>query len=183
LGLAQTDQYTDDLDKRYGIWFDVFTDSVDIHDRINNPNHYGPVLLTFDLDIVKGPGTGRIWVTKTNPSKWPSNTRKDRWFDSTTDLKQSFTKGTFDHMVVFRHCGGALPIEPFLRRIILDDPKLAMAENGADLFSVGFGALSFALVESGLQVPLGKRKCSAACKCAKWYSSNSGRARELFVPE
>lgn len=38
LGVTQTPQSSDDLDKRYGIWFDVFADSVDIHNRARRAN-------------------------------------------------------------------------------------------------------------------------------------------------
>ncbi len=44
LGLKQTSQYTDNADKKYSIWFDVFVDTVDIHQRASRRNQYGPVL-------------------------------------------------------------------------------------------------------------------------------------------
>ena len=33
LKLTQTTQYSDGIDKRHSIWFDVFADAVDIHSR------------------------------------------------------------------------------------------------------------------------------------------------------
>lgn len=38
-GLKQTPQHSDKLDKRNSIWFDVFTDLVDIHERASTENH------------------------------------------------------------------------------------------------------------------------------------------------
>ena len=52
-GMFQTAQKSDQLDKNYGIWFDIFTDSVDIHDRAKRANVYGPVLLELDLALIK----------------------------------------------------------------------------------------------------------------------------------
>jgi hypothetical protein len=69
-GWIQTPQQSDSQDKRYGIWFDVFMDSVDIHNRARRANAYGPVLFEFDLEIIQRTYTGRIWVTKLNPTKW-----------------------------------------------------------------------------------------------------------------
>src|SRR5580658_8730659 len=50
-GLYQTPQVSDELDRRHGIWFDVFVDSVDIHARAGRQNVYGPALLVFDIDF------------------------------------------------------------------------------------------------------------------------------------
>lgn len=44
LGVAQTPQASDEADRRYSIWFDVFLDSVDIHKRASRANVYGPVM-------------------------------------------------------------------------------------------------------------------------------------------
>lgn len=44
LGLSQTNQYTDALDKEHGLWHDVFVDTVNIHDQARRRNLYGPVL-------------------------------------------------------------------------------------------------------------------------------------------
>ena len=52
-GLFQTAQKSDDLDKKYGIWFDVFVDSVDIHDRAKRANAYGPVMFVFDAKLIE----------------------------------------------------------------------------------------------------------------------------------
>lgn len=51
-GLYQTAQGSDDIDKRFGIWFDVFTDSVDIHDRAKRANLYGPALFVLDSELI-----------------------------------------------------------------------------------------------------------------------------------
>lgn len=123
LGIKQTPQSSDGIDKRNSIWFDVFTDSVDIHFRASSINVYGPVLFEINADIIKHAYTGNIWITKLNPTKWKGKSRKERWFQDRKELEENFDKGTFDHMIVFRHCGGELPFKNHLRKIILDDPK------------------------------------------------------------
>jgi len=91
-GLFQTVQKSDDLDKKYGIWFDVFVDSVDIHDRAKRANAYGPVMFVFDAKLIEKAYTGRVWVTKLNPTKWEGKSREERWFSSADDLDSNFVK-------------------------------------------------------------------------------------------
>jgi hypothetical protein len=180
LGIKQTEQSSDLLDKRYGIWFDVFADSVDIHARARRANAYGPVLLEFDSKILEGSYTGRIWVTKLNPTKWADRSQRERWFQDKNDLAQNFVRGQFDQMVVLRHCGGELPFKTYLRRIVLDDPQ-QQTNDGIDLYSSAHGALSLAMSDSGLDVPIERRVCAAQCQCIANYRVNRNRCQEFFT--
>ena len=180
-GSVQTAQQSDGLDKHYGIWFDVFTDSVDIHARANSENHYGPVLFVLDVDLIEKAYTGRVWVTKLNPTKWKGKTKEERWFQSKDDLAENFTYGTFDHMVVFRHRGGELPFGRFLAKIVLDDPRM-QTDEGLDLYSVGYGALRSAITDAGLDVPIERRVCAAHCACRRHYRQNEESTLERFLP-
>lgn len=180
-GLKQTSQYSDRLDKRYSIWFDVFTDSVDIHARARMENRYGPVLFVFDISLIARAYTGRIWVTKLNPTKWKGRSQEERWFQSRDDLNDNFSYGTFDHMIVFRHCGGDVPFRGFLKEIVLDDPEMETEEE-ADLFSAAYGALRLAITDSGLDVPIRKRKCPNGCQCKRNYRATPS-TYERFIPE
>lgn len=179
-GLLQTGQHSDDLDKRYGLWFDVFTDSVDIHERASTENHYGPVLFVLDVSVIEKTYTGRIWVTKLNPTKWKGTAHDERWFQSKDDINHNFSYGTFDHMIVFRHCGGELPFGRFLEEIILDDPE--MSKDKADLYSVAYGALRLAMTDAGLNIPIRRRKCARRCGCVDHYQNKPNTTYRRFVP-
>lgn len=181
-GLKQTAQTSDTVDRRYSLWFDVFADGVDIHDRASRINQYGPVVFVLDTEALRDIPTGRIWVTKLNPTKWKGVPREERWFQSRKDLEDNFVYGTFDQMIVFRHCGGLLPIEDCLKEIIIDD--LDQSVGGYDLASTAFGALTLAMSDSGLEVPIVKRDCVAACTCRRHYTrkSNEHRTIEMFFP-
>ena len=63
-GASQTPQKSDELDKKYSLWYDVFTDGVDIHHRAKRKNEYGPVLFELTLDALTSINGGRIWITK-----------------------------------------------------------------------------------------------------------------------
>ncbi|MFK5948179.1 MAG: hypothetical protein QM500_05355 [Methylococcales bacterium] len=182
LGIKQTPQDSDAADKKYSIWFDVFTDSVDIHERASRHNAYGPVLFEIDAEIINKTYTGRMWVTKLNPTKWSGINETERWFINKQDLEKNFSKGTFDYMIVFRHCGGELPLKKYLKRIILDDPKLTN-EDGVSYYDMAVGALRLAMSDSGLDIPIVKRKCTRRCNCKNYYSRNSVFVNDMFDPK
>ncbi len=182
-GLFQTKQASDDIDKKYGIWFDVFADSVDIHDRAKWANKYGPVTFVLDIKLIEEASTGRVWVTKLNPTKWEGKSREECWFSSAEDLKAYFVKGCFDQMIVFRHCGGILPFKDYLKEIILDNPKIKTEEDEVDYYSMAFGALRLSMTEGRIDVPLHKRVCPPECSCVADYQGDRVRTREMYLPK
>jgi len=170
-GLIQTLQHSDDLDKRYAIWHDVFLDSVDIHERAKARNLYGPVLFRFRLELLLDKQIRTIWITKKNPTKWRDNDRvEDRYFTSVDEFAEKYLKGDFDTMFVLRHTGGSLRLSPYLKDIVLDAPTVSMGE--IDLYSHSAGALCLSAWQGGLtELKIVKRKCSGYCKCAAEYGA------------
>ena len=180
-GLYQTKQMSDDADKNLGIWFDVFADSVDIHARAKKANVYGPVLFVLDVELISKAYTGKVWVTKLNPTKWYAKKHEERWFVSPIDLEETFVTGRFDQMIVFRHCGGELPITKYLKKIILDDPNLVTASK-IDYYSMAYGALKLAMTEGDISIPVSKRKCPRNCTCHDEYENDLERSKTMYVP-
>lgn len=182
--LFQTTQKSDKIDQELGVWFDIFADSVDIHHRAKRSNVYGPVLFELDVEIIKKAYTGRIWVTKCNPTKWDKNTEhEDRWFTSTKDLEANFNYGTFDQMIVFRHCGGELSFKKYLKKIVIDEPKLKSKTYEIDYFSMAYGAISLSMTEGGIAAPIEKRICKSTCTCIDEYRSDLVNAEKMFRPK
>ena len=182
LGVVQTSQASDEVDRRYSIWFDVFLDSVDIHKRASRANVYGPVLFVFDIDIINANGTGRIWVTKLNPTKWAGKQDSQRWFQNKNDLEQNFVKGRFDQMLVLRHCGGALPFGKHLKEIILDDPQ-RKTKSDVDFYSMAVGALRLAMQDAKIDVPISRRKCANGCACEEDWVDDDEKLFQMFDPK
>jgi hypothetical protein len=179
-GLLQTPQKSDSIDKKHGIWFDVFTDSVDIHERTNSINLYGPVLFILDIDLLEEVDSGKVWVTKLNPTKWNGKGNDKRWFTSTSDLAENFVKGRFDQMIVFRNCGGELQIRECLKQIILDDPQRETKPSKIDYYSMAYGALRLAMTEGKINVPIVKRKCLSYCSCLESYNNDAERTKLMY---
>lgn len=180
--LFQTEQSSDDLDKQFGIWFDVFADTVDIHHRARRRNLYGPVLIVLNVEKLRESYTGRIWITKKNPVYWKDLPDDQRWFRSLDELKSDFQAGAFAQMAVFRHCGGELPIKKAITKLVLDDPSIRTKKGDVDYFSMAYGALRLSLFEGGMDVSIEKRSCPPECKCQKEYRSDLDMARQFFVP-
>ena len=61
--LPQTPQYTDALDRRYNIFYDIFFDSTEIQ-KITGYSAYGPVLFQYNLDVLDSIEEGHILITK-----------------------------------------------------------------------------------------------------------------------
>lgn len=182
MGVAQTPQKSDDADKRYSIWFDIFMDSVDIHARAGRANLYGPVLFVLDIRAIEKNNTGRLWVTKLNPTKWSGRSGSERWFQDKQDLEENFVVGRFDQMVVARHCGGELPFKRFLKKIVLDEPNQKNT-NDVDVYSMAIGALRLAMQDARIDVPIEKRCCKNACKCQEYWGSEKSRLSQMFDPK
>jgi hypothetical protein len=177
----QTPQSSDPIDKKYNIWFDVFTDFVDIHHRGGMLNIYGPVLFVIDTSILSKSSTGRVWITKKNPTKWSGLTDQKRWFQSIGEATDGMVYGDFDQMLVFRHCGGELPFEGFVTKIILDDPEFPLG-GGIDVYSMAYGALLLAMEEGGQEVAIEKRRCRIGCSCKTSYRISKTKIMRMFSP-
>ena len=168
-GLYQTPQDSDKIDRKYGIWHDIFLDTVDIHRRANARNQYGPVTFVFDINVLIKNYTGKIWITKLNPTKWAGKKKHERWFQNADDLRENLVIGNFDHMIVLRHCGGELPFKKYLSSILIDNPNQRVNQSVVDIFSQSVGALKLAKHIGQINVPLKQRKCNTFCKCKDQY--------------
>lgn len=174
-GLKQTPQASDATDKRYCIWHDVFFDTDDIHARIGNLNFYGPVLFTFDVDVLNQLPTGtEVRVTKSNPHpNWSANdTNADRYFLTTAEVGANLVKGRFDHMIVLRTPQSILPFPSTPVEIVVDDPKKAVLTPGdpTDAFIRAEQRLKDASRVRPTLIALQRRSCAAGCSCATEYA-------------
>ncbi|MGQ3122428.1 hypothetical protein [Variovorax sp.] len=169
-GLEQTAQKSDDLDKRFGIWNDLFLDSVDIHERAKSRNFYGPVLFRFKLDLLSEDWLPSIWVTKKNPTEWQTGEpATDRYYSSVEEFKSGYKKGDFGSMFMLRNAGGVLRLAPHLKDILLDDPNWEYQDN--DVYSQTVGALLASAWQGGIKdIDIHKRKCLSGCKCIGQYT-------------
>ena len=186
LRLPQTAQKSDDLDKQFGIWDEVFVDSVDIHQRAGNRNFYGPVLFRINLNVLDRKEIQWVSITKKNPTNWKKDGEANaaRWFIDLDEVKRDFVRGEFGQMIVLRCQNGELDISRTLEALVLDDPTISVKPN-VDLYSFGLGALCLARVVGNLaDFPIEKRSCPKQCLCGSFYRNTQkrGKVRKLFDP-
>lgn len=181
-GFRQTEQYTDNTDKRDGIWNDVFTDTVDIHARIRNANDYGPVLFVLNAAVLTAlPAQTEIWVTRTNPCKWTAGLQTcDRYFQTTAQLATGLTKGTFDQIITFRVTNGVIPFGAYLQDIILDNLRVSHAD-GEERFIVAQRALRTAARTGRITTSITRRNCGSDCRCHAKYEGDANLVRKNFA--
>ena len=67
--LCQTVQASDDEDKQFDVWHDVFVDTADLHEWFGRQNIYGPILFKFNIVFLLSDEL-EVWVTKNNPMYW-----------------------------------------------------------------------------------------------------------------
>jgi len=178
----QTQQKSDVLDKDFGIWNDIFVDSVDIHDRAKCANSYGPVLIKIDSSILKNGHVGNVWVTKSNPIYWDHKSVEGRWFQSIDEFAKEFIEETFCQMIVFRNYGDKLPIKKYVKEILLDNPVFERKLK-YDPYSLAYGALRYSLEEGGIEgVPIQKRICKSSCTCTEDYNDDLKGMARMYAP-
>lgn len=167
LELPQTPQSSDEIDRECGIWYDVFTDTVDIHERARRPNEYGPVLFKLPVDILNSlPEHSEVLITKCNPIYW-HNISPDKWFfESIEDLERGLIKGEFAQMIVIRTPKGILPFPKGQVSIIIDDPQRNLSSR---VTAYKHAISKIQPAANKLSIPTKKRVCGYGCKCVEKY--------------
>lgn len=123
--LNQTPQSSDNEDKKYDVWNDVFLDGKDFSTYFNKPNHYGPVLFVMKLDLLNSPSFSKVLVTKSNPWYWKDHYQNnDRYYSSIQEIEKYYLSGSKNMhamiMFTFRDTNNEMKLNKFCERIILD---------------------------------------------------------------
>jgi hypothetical protein len=132
--LFQTGQYSDEKDKKFDIWDGIFLDAIDIHTVFNRRNKYGPLLFSFNVELLKSEYVNNVRITKKNPVHWNSKQSEKDWYYSDLDeFKDKYKKGNklqdVGSMLILKDINGKLPLRPFLNKFILDNPNVSVNYN------------------------------------------------------
>lgn len=122
MNLPQTDQYTDETDIRYNIFYDIFFDSTEIQRR-TGISYYGPVLFVYSVDVIDTIQEGHVRITKMNPDEWNDGMGEtEKYFCTFDDLSLHFDKDNFGQHITITDQREPLSFD-YLRQIILSDPR------------------------------------------------------------
>lgn len=180
-GLRQTFQSSDALDKKFGLWNDLFLDGVDVHQRSRTRSHYGPISLELDLEsVLSDPSVATsVYITKKNPVHWSDKEQPSDWFyGSVVELQGEYRFGDFGKHIILRVPSGTLKLLPHLRRIVIDDPLMQL--DGTSIYDRAIADLAKAAEQSGIKVPFAKHDCWNGCACVKQYSAYT-RPQQVFL--
>jgi hypothetical protein len=127
--LYQTPQTSDEIDKLFDVFDDIFIDTIDLHKNFNRQNHYGPVLFQFSLELLLDDNI-EIWVTKDNPIYWAKNSDvSENYFKSVKELSKEWD----NHEIQRKMFTIKKPNEPilfnYLESITLDNPKVLINDD------------------------------------------------------
>jgi hypothetical protein len=181
-GLKQTPQTSDTLDKKYGIWNDIFLDTVDIHDRARRKNHYGPVLFVLNAESVLEDKSleGTLRITRENPVHWSDDQKpEDRYFETVDEFAKSFSYGDFGKHFTFRTKDGKLSLANHLEYIIMDDPKDSLGDP--DTYEAARDSLKAAAKRGKMPITIRKRECRPACQCLENYKMDQAAQKIMFA--
>jgi hypothetical protein len=182
-GLRQTGQYTDALDKKFGVYNSIFLDFVDIHSRARKRNNYGPILYVFATELISKIGIETVHITKRNPSTWADEDEiTSRYYMSTEEFRGGYRTGNFGSMLI-------LPDRKYLAllgnllHVCFDNPNLVWNDNKKDLCDEAIEASKIAAEKGGLAdkgIKILKRICDfRSCSCQNQYRY-SLKTEEIF---
>lgn len=166
----QSSQWSDEkVDKKYGIWNDIFFNFNDFHRLFKKPNKYGHILFTVDVELllnhVQENGLG-LSITKIQPHNWDDSNEPSRWrtsldglfpYGATSD-KKKYLDGWPD--VVISVDSGELPMS-IVKRVVIDEHP-----TNPNFFSQTKSIFENCMRGHELDIGVFKRKfCKDNCKC------------------
>lgn len=183
LGLFQTPQSSDKIDKQVGVWGDIFLDTFDLHKWFARHNYYGPVLFKLSLDILDRTSLSGLRITKTNPKYWNEIIDpNERYFQTIQEVDEHFLRTEAQHMVTFTESADVFPFGNDLISIIIDDPFRQI--DLGDAHTDAIQALQEAANEGGVDISIiSKRMCPSVCRCGITYQETyASTMKKLFRP-
>jgi hypothetical protein len=137
--LPQTSQYTDEKDRKLGIYNDIFLDFVDIHSEWRRFNKYGPFLFVFSIEILKSDLIETVRITRSNPSGWNvAGPEDNQYYSDIKEFEKHYKKGNklrdVGTMLILKNVEGKLPLEPFLEKMVFDNPNLFINHKNQKLY-------------------------------------------------
>ena len=166
-GLFQTPQESDEKDKEVDVFYDIFFDSVDIHQRVKKINHYGPVLFVYSVDLLDALPPDTVRITRDNPIRWHAGmTESEKYLLTKEQLWILFEKGSFFQHITLRHQTEPLSFD-YLEKVVLDDPKI----DNTTYFDNAYQHLKKLMERCVPGKPLEIRQCPPACQCHEQYRS------------
>lgn len=172
LKLSYSEYHKKSFYQKFDIYEDIFFNSFDYHNFYLRPNYFGNVSFQVSIEILIDEATPPIAITKNNPLYW-NKSIKNMYYKDMDEYIKDFYKGInnielYQQMCyVFKNCKDIIPFEPYLKSIIVDNPKFKVKKR--DIFKISFKELRKTIKESNSKINLVERTCSNRCICKISY--------------
>lgn len=183
-GLFQTSQGSDELDKKFDVWDDLFLDTIDLHRFFTRQNVYGPVLFVLDIDFLLKDEVD-IWITKDNPIYWDArNSHADRYFQDVLELRTKWASIERQRKMITIRKPNKPMLFSSLAEVVVDDPNVDIFGNIRVLNEVREAFLLATKDLDFLKNKINVRECSS-CYCKLNYSNEVSveRIAKYFLPK
>lgn len=168
-GLLQTDQETDEIDRLFDVWNDIFLDTVDLHGYFGRQNYYGPIVFKILTDFLTQTNFD-IWITKDNPKYWTEGmTNEQKYFQSVKELADNWDAYQRQRkMTTIKNKLEPILLE-YVEEVIVDNPNVQNNNNGLIYFNQAVTDLKQSLlVNPPLKSRFKTRTCNG-CYCKDNY--------------
>ena len=166
--LPQTEQYTDMIDRKYNIFYDIFFDSIEIQRR-TGISFYGPVLFVYNINVLDSISEGNIRITKLNPQKWnDTKCENERYFLNIDELSNAYNPDDFGQHITLKDQRTPLSFD-YLKKIVLSDPK----REDNSIFEKARSAIETIIKEKMINAPFVIRNYSYYNKFFETYNDNN----------
>jgi len=183
-GLFQTTQDSDEDDKLFDVWSDVFLDTLDLHKYFSRQNIYGPVLFKFNIDFLLNDDID-IWITKNNPIYWDKSLPlHDKYFQGIDELRSLWDDYEEQKKMITIRKPNKPVLFDSLVQIIVDDPEVIIYKE-TNLYTETKNALSIATEkQKSIREKFVPRKCGY-CYCKENYLNEvpTDKLAKLFLPQ
>lgn len=170
LGLQQTPQNSDYIDKKYDIWNDIFLDTTDLHNYSYSgwyrQNLYGPILFELKTELLIDDNLNNIWITTNNPTNWRSNT-SENYFTNVDEYIMNIDTNRQQKMITIRGEDKIVPFENYLNCIYIDNPYIKY--DGIKLYEFCYNKICKSLNKNGIYTSVLEHSCNQNCYCRENY--------------
>ena len=187
-GLYQTEQPSDELDKKFNVWNDMFIDTTDLHGYFPRQNLYGPILFEFDIELVLEKSYD-IWITKNNPIYWELDYKdEDKYFVDIADLVDHWDSVERQRKMITIRNNAEPILFNYINKIIVDDPRVIInkgKDSEVHLFNEAKKAIKNIVKDKpNLKNKFITRNCNN-CFCRQNYLIEVSVAdlKRLFLPK
>ena len=186
--LPMTPQSSDEIDKIFDVWNDIFFDIVDLHGYFPRQNLYGPVCFKLSNKFLLDDNLPNICITKNNPIYWDINmTEEEKYYSSVDEYISDFEKNMRNlsiqtKMFTIHNTTKRIPFKKYLIEILLDNPRVKINEHA--LFPDAKQAILSTLNESGFDTNMLKIRVCSNCFCKENYFKQVSidELEKLFTP-